>query len=175
MYFRKRIWNAHRAVAAVLGMDTPDSRLVADHLCRNRGCVNPAHLDFVTRGENTRRGLTGVHNKLKSHCAKGHLFNAKSTYYQKRGGRSCRVCARMRAQKKERIIKAANAPRIAERVAHYAAKYAEIADLRAEGWSYKRLAAKYGVTVDYLRHVIMDNRVRREPHHELELREWRTV
>lgn len=36
-----------------------------DHLCRNRSCVNPSHLELVTSRENTRRGNAGLHNKGK--------------------------------------------------------------------------------------------------------------
>lgn len=40
--------------------------LEIDHLCRNRGCFNPDHLEPVTPGENARRGLTGHHMKAKA-------------------------------------------------------------------------------------------------------------
>lgn len=47
---------AHR-VAYVLFVGVIPDGLVIDHLCRKRSCVNPSHLEPVTRGENTRRGL----------------------------------------------------------------------------------------------------------------------
>jgi hypothetical protein len=37
-----------------------------DHLCRNRGCFNPAHLEPVTPKVNARRGLTGAHLRRKA-------------------------------------------------------------------------------------------------------------
>ena len=58
-HFRGATPHAHR-VAYILthGPVSPD--LVIDHLCRNRGCCNPAHLEAVTAVENTRRGERGV-------------------------------------------------------------------------------------------------------------------
>jgi hypothetical protein len=47
---------AHR-VAYELLVGPIQAGLTLDHLCRNRGCVNPAHLEPVTRGENVRRGV----------------------------------------------------------------------------------------------------------------------
>ena len=42
---------AHRVVLALLGNEPPVG-LQVDHLCRNRRCVNPAHLEIVTAREN---------------------------------------------------------------------------------------------------------------------------
>lgn len=69
----------------------PDD-LVIDHLCRNRACINPAHMEIVTRAENTRRGLRG---ELMTHCANGHPFNEENTIPRSpAGGRRCRICRR---------------------------------------------------------------------------------
>lgn len=64
--------------------------LSLDHLCRNRGCVNPEHLEPVTSAENTRRAAV-----LRTHCKRGHEYNEANTYSSARG-RQCRVCVRER-------------------------------------------------------------------------------
>jgi len=63
--------------------------LELDHLCRNTSCVNPAHLEPVTRKENARRGLNGI---LFVHCKNGHPVNNRNTRRTKNGWRICRIC-----------------------------------------------------------------------------------
>lgn len=86
--------------------------LVIDHLCRNRLCVNVAHLEEVTFRENLLRGDTGPgRNDRKTHCYKGHPFNVENTgYYPGRGGRKrriCRTCNRLKAAALRRRAKKA--------------------------------------------------------------------
>ena len=69
--------------------------LELDHLCRVRACCNPAHLEPVTHQENARRGDAGGvnhRNRVKTHCLKGHAFDAANTYVTPTGARKCRTC-----------------------------------------------------------------------------------
>jgi hypothetical protein len=63
-----------------------------DHLCRNRLCCNPAHLEAVSRRENLVRGNTIVAAKVRqTHCIHGHEFTEANVYLW-RGRRHCRTC-----------------------------------------------------------------------------------
>ena len=55
--------------------------LVIDHLCRNRACVNPAHLEPVSQRENVMRSpvAEGAINAAKTHCSQGHPFSPENT------------------------------------------------------------------------------------------------
>lgn len=86
----------HRISYELLVGPIPEG-LELDHLCRNRQCVRPEHLEPVTPKENQRRGfsVSGL-NARKAHCDSGHEFNEANTHLTKNGARRCRACARER-------------------------------------------------------------------------------
>lgn len=81
--------------------------LTLDHLCRNRGCVNPKHLEPVTNRENVLRGQgPAAVNARRTHCVHGHEFTPENTYTYvnesyPHGRRVCRTCIfdRVRARR----------------------------------------------------------------------------
>lgn len=97
---------AHRYSYELLVGKIPKG-LHLDHLCRNRRCVNPAHLEPVTLQENLRRGegnasatkVSAYNRRNKMTCRHGHLYDSMNTYHRPDGGRDCKQCRSNRSLK----------------------------------------------------------------------------
>jgi len=86
---------AHRMYLELLGVQIPHGFEV-HHKCRNRACMNPAHLQVLSPedhdGQHLDRGeARGRQQTAKTHCPSGHPYDAKNTYHW-RGFRMCRAC-----------------------------------------------------------------------------------
>lgn len=95
-YFRKKLRRAHRVAVFISQGAIPDG-MVVDHICKNRSCVNVAHLRVITKTQNTLENSksVGAINKMKEFCKFGHKFDR---HYGKQ--RYCSICS---AEKSKRL------------------------------------------------------------------------
>lgn len=98
--YKTKRYMAHRFSYIMFKGDIAE-KLQIDHLCRNRRCVNPDHLELVTAGENLLRSPWTLNSiqAAKTHCINGHIFDVKNTYTSPKRKRGCRACAAERARK----------------------------------------------------------------------------
>jgi hypothetical protein len=92
---------AYRVAYELIAGPVPDG-LTLDHLCRNRACVNPEHLEPVTQGENVMRSPLSVsgRNIRKTHCPRGHAYDRR----RPNGSRRCSRCDKAAdARRNERL------------------------------------------------------------------------
>jgi hypothetical protein len=101
----KRTWLAHRLAYELMVGPIPNG-LQLDHLCHtqdaacpggldcaHRRCINPHHLEPVTRRTNILRGRgLSAANAAKTHCPRGHEYTVANTRIDKNGKRNCRSC-----------------------------------------------------------------------------------
>lgn len=85
----ERTYPAHRFAYEEQHGPIPDG-LVPDHLCRNRACTRPSHIEVVTNCVNILRGVgTAAMHARQTHCLRGHRLD---------GSRRCKACDRIRAR-----------------------------------------------------------------------------
>ena len=98
---------AHRVAYQLFVGPIYTSWLEIDHLCKNRACINPSHLELVTSRENSMRGnhpLFSLHRNRK--CKKGHDLNIEENRkYLKKGSYRCKICDNQYARDRRRRIK----------------------------------------------------------------------
>lgn len=109
----KAYYPAHRVAVKISGRQTPTD-LTVDHLCRNRLCVNPDHLEMVTLEVNILRGdCPTAKNARAKKCTRGHSLSGKNLIVLKSRPewRQCRKCEKVRYLK----YKAKNKKRLSKR------------------------------------------------------------
>lgn len=101
------VQRTHRVMYEALVGPIPEG-LDLDHLCRNRRCMNPEHLEPVTERENALRGQgPAARNAMKTHCPRGHPYSGGNLYIiPSTGGRMCRTCSK-EGERRRRIAASA--------------------------------------------------------------------
>lgn len=95
----RRLRLVHRVAYELLEGPIPEG-LTLDHLCRNRRCVNPKHLEPVTVVENVMRGFSpNAIRARRTHCCKGHPLTGYNLIIKPFGYRNCRICHNLEAAK----------------------------------------------------------------------------
>ncbi len=97
---------AHRVSYERFKGPIPDGYEI-DHLCKQRCCCNPDHLEAVTPRENNLRSESpAAKHARKTHCPRGHAYDEANTMHHRKSptvvARVCRACARVFGPKRQR-------------------------------------------------------------------------
>jgi len=96
--WHNRSWLVHRAIWTALKGEIP-AEMTIDHLCRRRNCVEVAHMEVVTRGENSLRGggleVVYANRRAREFCKQGHPLSGENLRINKAGHRICKECGRV--------------------------------------------------------------------------------
>ncbi len=91
----------HRLVYEIAVGPIPEGHYI-DHLCENKACANPSHMEPVLPSVNILRG--SLHNAKKTHCPKGHPYDLVHTWRSKERGRvfarRCSICRKEQERKR---------------------------------------------------------------------------
>jgi hypothetical protein len=105
----RRTLRAHIVAYELSGRSIPPG-LVLDHLCRTPRCVRPTHLEPVTHGENSRRGMSpSAIAARENRCRNGHEFTPENTITRldRPGKRECRKCENAGQRRRHTEMRAA--------------------------------------------------------------------
>jgi hypothetical protein len=143
-FFSKGLNKLPHRIAYLAVHGSLPKELVLDHICRTRNCVNPAHLEPVTIGENVMRGETlAAQNAAKECCPYGHEYSEENTYFCKRGHRHCKACFYRRNKERQGRL---NTER--ERDAQEIARLQAVVEKQREGVS--AIVNRYDDTKDWM-------------------------
>jgi hypothetical protein len=95
-WLQNRTALAHRISYLFFKGEIPNGKQL-DHLCRNRSCVNPNHLEAVDIKTNVLRGIgPSAQNARKTHCKQNHLLSGENLFVNNRNQRVCKECHKVR-------------------------------------------------------------------------------
>ena|SRR5215468_1943406 len=102
--YKGRDIGAHVLAYLLYKGDLPEGTQI-DHLCRNRACVNPDHLEAVSPKVNQQR-MGAERRKRITHCKHGHEFTSENSILKPDGRKQCRICTNVIHHESQRRYRA---------------------------------------------------------------------